>query len=557
MTLDRTTLRWNGWGFAGHQDALAGNERLWRFLADALGVPDLPTTPAVALGDCRIPSSPLSFGDIGPFQAAGCEVASDAADRAFHARGDSYRDLLDLRAGRLDPLPDAIVYPRSAEACRAAVAAAHEGGIAVVPFGGGTSVVGGVSPLRGSHRAVIAIDTTRMNRLLAVDHRSMTATAEAGIYGPDLENALNAEGVMLGHFPQSFEFSTLGGWIAARGAGQQSNRYGKAEHWLVSARLATPAGGWSTEGFPASAAGARLTDLVAGSEGTLGIITDATFAVHRRPTARDYRAYLFKSFEAGREAVRAIVQAEVPAATLRLSDESETHFFGALGRLQGPEKFGHRVQDAYLKLRGLGGDKCAMIAGVEGDAELVAYGRSRMASIASAHGGLGVGAAPADKWFKGRFHGPYLRDPLMDRGLGVDTLETATSWSNVPRLYDAVRSALMDTMAAQSGIAGGRGICLAHISHSYADGASLYFTYVWPRARGGLDAEIAQWEAIKSAASDAIAAHGGTISHHHGAGADHARWMAAEKGALSMDILRATKRTLDPKGIMNPGKLGL
>jgi alkyldihydroxyacetonephosphate synthase len=557
MTLDRSKLRWNAWGFAGHQDEIAGNARLWVFLADALGLRDLPATPAVALEACAIASSPLSFGDLGPFQAAGCEVASDAADRAFHARGDSYRDLLDLRAGHLDPLPDAIVYPKSAEACRAAIAAANASGIAVVPFGGGTSVVGGVSPLRGSHRAVIAVDTTRMNRLIGVDRLSMTATAEAGIYGPDLEDALAAEGVMLGHYPQSFEFSTLGGWIAARGAGQQSNRYGKAEHWLVSARLATPAGAWSTEGFPASAAGMRLTDLVAGSEGTLGIITDATFAVHERPAARDYRAYLFRSFEAGREAVREIVQAEIPAATLRLSDEDETHFFGALGRLQGPPKFGHRVQDAYLKLRGLGGDKCAMIAGVEGDAELVAYGRARIAAIASAHGGLGVGASPAAKWFKGRFHGPYLRDPLMDRGLGVDTLETATAWSNVPRLYDAVRAALLETMKAQSGVAGGRGICLAHISHSYVDGASLYFTYVWPRARGGLDAEIAQWQAIKGAASDAIAANGGTISHHHGAGVDHAKWMATEKGALSMEVLRALKRTLDPNAIMNPGKLGL
>ena len=557
MSLDRSTLRWNGWGHLRHQDTFADNKALWQFLGAALGGVDLPSTPATPLGSSRLAAPVLAFGDIAPFQSAGCDVAIDAADRAFHARGDSYRDLLDLRAGHLDPLPDAIVYPKSAEACRGAIEAANAGDIAVVPFGGGTSVVGGVSPLRGNHRAVIAIDTTKMDRLISIDKESMVATAEAGIYGPDLEQRLNAEGVMLGHFPQSFEFSTLGGWIAARGAGQQSNRYGKAEHWLVSARLATPAGVWSTEGFPASAAGARLTDLVAGSEGTLGIITDATFALHERPAARDYRAYLFRSFEAGREAVREIVQAGIPAASLRLSDEDETHFFGALGRLQGPPKFKHRIEDSYLKLRGFGGAKCALITGAEGDAELVAYARSRIATIAHRHGGLGVGTSPADRWFKGRFHGPYLRDPLMDRGLGVDTLETATAWSNVPRLYKAVREALLGAMKAHAGVAGGNGICLAHISHSYVDGASLYFTYVWPRARGGLEAEIAQWEAIKSAASDAIAAHGGTISHHHGAGTDHARWMTAEKGPVSMEVLRALKRTLDPKGIMNPGKLGL
>jgi alkyldihydroxyacetonephosphate synthase len=557
MTLDRSTLRWNGWGFARHEDAFANNAGLWQFLGAALGGVELPHTPAVGLNACKAAPSTLSFGDVAPFQKAGCEVGSDLADRAFHARGDSYRDLLDLRAGHLDPLPDAIVYPKSAAACAGAIAVANEAGIAVVPFGGGTSVVGGVSPLRGQHRAVVAIDTTKMDRLISVDRDSMTATAEAGIYGPFLEQKLNAEGLMLGHFPQSFEFSTLGGWIAARGAGQQSNRYGKAEHWLVSARLATPVGPWGTEGYPASAAGMRLTDLVAGSEGTLGIITDATIALHERPLARDYRAYLFRSFAEGREAVREIVQAEIPAASLRLSDEDETHFYGALGRLQGPPKFKHRIEDGYLGLRGFGGAKCAMITGAEGDAELVAYARSRIAAIARKHGGLGVGTGPADRWFKGRFHGPYLRDPLMDRGLGVDTLETATPWSNVPTLYQAVRTALLEAMQAEAGVSGGRGICLAHISHSYADGASLYFTYVWPRARGGREAEIAQWEAIKGAASDAIAANGGTISHHHGAGTDHARWMVAEKGPVAMDLLRALKATLDPKGIMNPGKLGL
>ncbi len=553
MTLDRSTLRWNGWGFARHDDNVAGADKLWSFLAEALGSGPLPHTPAKPLAECKLASSSLAFGDLAPFQQAGCDVGLTPEDRAFHTRGDSYRDLLDLRAGRLDPTPDAIVYPKDAAACQRAVEIAGKAGLAVVPFGGGTSVVGGVTPLKGAHRGVIVIDTTRLDRLIAVDRASLRATAEAGIYGPFLEQKLNAEGVTLGHYPQSFEFSTLGGWIAARGAGQQSNRYGKAEDWLVSARLATPTGPWSTEGFPASSAGPRFTDLVAGSEGTLGLITEATFAVHERPTARDYRAYLFRSFEAGREAVREIVQAEIPVASLRLSDEDETHFFGALSRLTSPPKAMHKVEDAYLKLRGFGGAKCALIAGAEGDTALVAYARARIAEIARRHGALGVGAAPANRWFKGRFHGPYLRDPLMDRGLGVDTLETAASWADIPGLYRAVRAALLETMAKVAG----KGLCLAHISHSYHDGASLYFTYLWRRATGGLEAEIAQWHAIKTAASDAIAAHGGTISHHHGAGTDHARWMAAEKGPKSMGILRALKAELDPNGIMNPGKLGL
>lgn len=556
MTIDRTKLRWNGWGTAGHSDQFVNSAPLWAFLEEELKSGPLPHTPARTLAESTLASSSLAFGDLSPFQEAGCDIGLTPEDRAFHARGDSYRDLLDLRAGHLDPAPDAIVYPKSAEACQRAIELADKAGLAVVPFGGGTSVVGGVTPLKGAHRGVIMIDTARLDALVSVDRASLRATAQAGIYGPVLEQKLAAEGVTLGHYPQSFEFSTLGGWIAARGAGQQSNRYGKAEDWLVSATLATPKGPWRTEDFPASSAGPRLTDLVAGSEGTLGLITEATFAIHERATARDYRAYLFRSFEAGREAIREIVQAEIPAASLRLSDEDETHFFGALSRLTSPPKAMHKVQDAYLKLRGFGGAKCALIAGAEGDAALVAYARARIAEIARKHGGMGVGTSPADRWFKGRFHGPYLRDPLLDRGVGVDTLETAASWSDIPKLYAAVRGALQDAMKRGS-VNGGQGICLAHISHSYHDGASLYFTYVWPRATGGLEAEIAQWQAIKGAASDAIAANGGTISHHHGAGTDHARWMAAEKGARSMSVLRALKTELDPNGIMNPGKLGL
>lgn len=555
MTLDRKTLRWNGWGFNDHHHP--HSPRLWSFLADALGLQSLPDTPAVPLAEAKATPSTLSFGDVGPFQKIGCELRSDAADRAFHARGDSYRDLLDLRAGRLDPVPDAILYPKDGATCLKAVQTAAELGIAVVPFGGGTSVVGGVSALKGQHRAVVAIDTTKLNALISVDKTSLTARAEAGIYGPFLEQKLNAEGVTLGHYPQSFEFSTLGGWIAARGAGQQSNRYGRAEDWLVSARLATPSGAWSTEGFPASGAGPRLTDLVAGSEGTLGIITDATFRVHTLPAAQDFRAYLFRSFEAGREAVRAIVQAGLPVSMLRLSDEDETRFYQALGRLQGKPRWGHRFEDAYLKIRGFGGPRCALITAAEGDHEQVLYTRTRVAEIARRHGALVVGQGPALKWKTGRFQGPYLRDPLMDRGLGVDTLETAASWADLPRVYAAVRKALLETMEAKAVQKGARGICLAHISHSYADGASLYFTYVWPRAFETLEGEIAQWQAIKNAASEAIVAHGGTISHHHGVGTDHAKWLPAEKGAAGMEVLRGLKRSLDPTGIMNPGKLGL
>jgi alkyldihydroxyacetonephosphate synthase len=553
MTIDRKTIRWNGWGAVAAHNPLEGREAgAWAFVAQALNMPSLPDTPALALETLPMPRSRLS-GE--PMEALAqvlprARVLTDAYERAFHARGKSYHDLLYLRAGKFDACPDAVVYPETAEEAFNLLRWASHYGVAIVPYGGGSSVVGGVTATGGD--VVVAADMTRMNKLLSVDPVSQLATAEGGIYGVQLEPLLQAQGVTLGHYPQSFEFSTLGGWIAARGAGQQSNRYGKAEKWLASAELATPRGLWRTEGFPASAAGPDLNHLIAGSEGTLGLITQATFRVHAKPEVKDYRTYLMPSFEAGAEAIRAIVQAGISVATLRLSDADETHFFQAFAKAGARPGLNDAAQAAALKLMGVGPQPCALIAGHEGERLSVHQGVLAAAKRIKSFGGVAVGSGPAARWYAGRFHGPYLRDPLMDKGVGVDTLETATIWSNIPRLYMTVRKALLDACTEHSGVKGGRGIVMAHISHSYPTGASLYFTFIFPRH---LSNDIAQWTAIKRAATNAIAKHGGTLSHHHGVGEDHAPWMMGEKGALGLEILKAVKKTLDPQGVMNPGKM--
>jgi alkyldihydroxyacetonephosphate synthase len=421
-----------------------------------------------------------------------------------------------------------------------------------VPYGGGTSVVGGVSAERGPFKAAITLDLSGMDRIGDIDVVSRTATAEAGIYGATLEKALQAKGLTLGHYPQSFEFSTLGGWIAHRGAGQQSVRYGKAEDWLVSAKLASPRGLFETEPFPATAAGPRLTDLVAGSEGQFGIITEATVRVRPLPAESDYRGYLFRDFASGAAAIRHAVQEGIPAAMLRLSDADETQFYRAFGAIGKKPGIKNRIEQAYLDYRAFDAKACALIAGFEGDAHEVAEGRSRFAAIAKRLGAIAIGKGPGARWLEGRFHGPYLRDPMMDRGVGVDTLETAASWSKIDALASAVRTALEATIRETAPMKDAKGVVMCHVSHAYPDGASLYFTYIFPRA---LDGEIAQWQAIKKAASEAIVSHGGTISHHHGVGEDHLAWMASEKGALGLEALRALKRVFDPKGILNPGKL--
>ena len=554
MSADRTKISWNGWGWTAHKDEIAANEAVWSWLADELGMPSLLATPARPLEDIALAPSRLEPAEHAHFaQVLGEDrVRDNPLERAFHARGRSYHDLLYLRAGNLSTAPDAVLYPRGTEEVLSVLSFASDNGIAVVPFGGGTSVVGSVTGAAEGFKAVVSLDMSGMDRLIGVDAVSRTATAEAGVYGPALDKALRAQGVVLGHYPQSFEFSTLGGWIAHRGAGQQSRRYGRANDWLVSTKLATPRGLLTTEDFPGSSAGPRLTDLVLGSEGAFGVVTEATFHIQPTPAVSDYSGFLFHDFASGTAAIRRAVQEDLPVAMLRLSDADETRFYRAFGAAGKKAGIGSRLADAYLRLKKFDSNACALIAGFEGDRETVDRSKKSFTAIARQLGAMSIGEGAGKRWHQGRFHGPYLRDPLMDRGLGVDTLETATSWSKIDALYAAVKRALEDTIRETAPRPGARGNVGCHISHSYPDGASLYFTYIFPRA---LDGDVAQWLAIKRAATDAIVAHGGTISHHHGVGEDHLPWIAQEKGELGVDVLRAIKKALDPKGILNPGKL--
>jgi alkyldihydroxyacetonephosphate synthase len=554
MSIERSKIRWNGWGWAAHDDAMAAREDLWLWLAGELGMPSLLATPARPLAEIALPASRLPPAERQCFASilGADRVHDDAFERAFHARGKSYHDLLRLRAGDLSVAPDAVLYPRGTEEVLRLLAFASENGIAVVPYGGGSSVVGAVSASANGFKSAVSLDLSAMERIGEIDAIAGTATAEAGVYGVALEKALQARSLTLGHYPQSFEFSTLGGWIAHRGAGQQSNRYGRPQDWLLSVKLATPKGMLATEEFPASAAGPRLTDLAIGSEGAFGIITEARVRVRALPEATDYRGFLFRDFAGGITAIRQAMRDEIPTAMLRLSDAEETRFYRAYSAIGKKSGFASRLAQTYLDVRGIDARACALIAGFEGSPANVAGARNHFQSIAKKLGAVSLGSGPGQSWYKSRFHGPYLRDPMMDRGVGVDTLETAASWTNLPALYAAVRTALENSIAETVPHPSARGIVMCHVSHAYPDGASLYFTYIFPRALSG---EIMQWQTIKNAASNAIVAHGGTISHHHGVGEDHLPWMTAEKSTLGVDILRAIKRSLDPQGILNPGKL--
>jgi alkyldihydroxyacetonephosphate synthase len=476
--------------------------------------------------------------------AAGRENISTAdEDRLRHSGGQSYADLLERRSGVVSNAPDAVVALDSADRILPLLEACTAHSVAVIPFGGGTSVVGGVTPERGRFDRAISLDTGNLGGV-SIDRLSMTATLGAGLRGPQAEAALAAAGLTLGHFPQSFEYATIGGFAATRSAGQASSGYGRFDSLVSSIRLASPAGMLSTLETPHTAIGPALRELVIGSEGALGVIPEVTVRVRPAPAARQYEAWMVEDFETGNAIIRSLAGHDRLPTVARVSDDVETAV--SLG-ISGPSGIAGDLLRRYLKLRGRGGGSL-MIVGLEGgDTELRRRRPDLNRRLRSA-GAVSLGRPAGESWAKGRFHGPYLREALLDRGLIVDTLETAHQWSRHRDLYESVRSALEEEMEALAM----NGIVMCHLSHAYRDGASLYFTVI---ASPGTGDGLASWKRLKAAASRAIQATGGTLSHHHATGRDHQPYLEGEIGSLGVEALAAVKDRLDPGGIMNPGCL--
>jgi alkyldihydroxyacetonephosphate synthase len=491
----------------------------------AFGLQDRP-----AVTGATPPASVLDDGLLDGLRAivGAAHVLVDDATRALRTRGKSTPDLLRARAGDLSDAPDAVVRPDGHAEVEAVLAWAHEHRVAVVPFGGGTCVTGGLAARRDGFAGVVSLDLVRMKRLLAVDDVSMTATLQPGLRGPEAEALLAAHGLTLGHFPQSFEHASIGGFAATRSSGQSSAGYGRFDAMVVGLTAATPTGSLDLGSSPANAAGPDLRQLLLGSEGAFGVITSVTVRVRRAPDVTTYEGWRWPSFDAGADAMRTLAQDGLLPTVLRLSDESETAL-----NLADPSSIG-----------GADDPGCLMITGYEGTAAQVAARRDAVTAALTGLGGTPLGTGPGEKWMQGRFHAPYLRDALLDHGVLVETLETATFWSNRERLYADVRAAL-------TGALGEGALVLCHVSHVYETGCSLYFTVA---ARQG-DDPIAQWQAAKAAASDAIIAAGATITHHHAVGTDHRPWFAEEVGEVGVRVLRAVKAELDPAGILNPGVL--
>ena len=532
--------RWNGWG--DDSESHVPGHRTLAFLAERIG----PSTPlrnaSRAEAVAAVPLSRLPRGT--PFD-------TDAATRLDHAYGQSTPDWIALRSGHTMACADGVACPASHADAQAALDAALRLGAAVVPYGGGTSVVGHLSAPAGD-RPSVHISLERLTGLQDLQTGDLCARFGAGTVGPALEAALAAHGLTLGHFPQSFEYSTAGGWVATRSSGQQSLRYGRIERLFHGGRLATPRREFRVGGVPASSAGPDLREAVLGSEGRLGLLTDVTLRVRPRAAHEAFYAVFFAAWDAGLNAVRELVQGGGSGLSmLRYSGAIETETQLAL--VQGHDSALAWLR-RYLRWRGVdagpGGNACLLLAGITGSQAEAHAGRSALRDAASRHRGAATGTALGASWVRHRFRAPYLRNSLWDAGIGVETAETCVPWSRASSTVAAIENAARSAFVK----ADERVHAFTHLSHVYAQGCSVYSTFVF-RLAADPETQLERWRRLKAAVSDAIVEQGGTISHQHGVGTDHVPWLAAEKGELGTDLLRAMARELDPQGLMNPGKL--
>jgi alkyldihydroxyacetonephosphate synthase len=526
--------RWNGWGDESIIDELpvGGAAAIERVVGPATSRRDATLADVLA----GVPASRLPRHRL---------VVDDPEARVRHARGQSLPDWVALRTGRLGAVPDGVAFPNDGAGVRELLAWAAAVGARVVPYGGGTSVVGGVTPAADGS-PWLTISMAHMAGLRALDDASLLATFGAGTAGPDLEAALRARNLTLGHYPQSWELSTVGGWVATRGSGQQSAGYGRIEALFAGGTVEAPAGTLEMPPHPASAAGPDLRHAILGSEGRLGILTEAVLRVAPLPEVETFPTLFLPDWERAIAFTRALARARLPLAMVRTSTPAETWTNLALA--------GHERTLAalrrYLTARGAGPGRCMVILGLVGRRRVMAATFPEVLGIARAFGAVRAPATFGRQWHTGRFRTPYLRNTLWGAGYAIDTLETAVAWDRVPAMAASLAPEIRRGLADE----GERVHAFTHLSHVYPTGSSLYTTFVF-RLAGDPDVTLARWRRLKATASEAIVRLGGTISHQHGVGTDHAAYLAAEKGELGMAALGDLARRFDPAGIMHPGVL--
>ena len=553
MEADIRHMKWWGWG---HEDVTFDDStkpELWPYLERELGVDEIRWEKPVAFEDVTLPeqkNNEAFLAAIGAGLGEG-QVVDDKKSRLVHAAGKSFRDLWLMRHGQVQFAPDCVVYPDTEEDVALVVRAAHEHGVVLVPFGGGSNIAGCLVPSDRGGRMVVSLDMCRMHRVLEVDRYSLTARIQPGVYGQHLEDQLAEHGVTLGHFPDSFLHSTLGGWVATRSAGMQSDIYGKIEDMVISLRMVTPSGTIITRTVPKSSNGIDIKHLCIGSEGILGVITEVVVQVHHKPEKEDWYGWLFPDFTSGLDAIHECHRGDCMPTVTRLNDPKKT----ALSFAFKHPKTGIKDKIAKVFKWYIGNVKnidfnqcCLMVVKYEGTPQTFNRIKNRVTTIYKKHRGVCLGAEPGRSFAKVKFDFPHLRDYVMDRSIMADVSETATTWDNLRTLHESgladVEQAIKDT-----GVDAWVG---CHLSHSYRTGASLYFTFGCLQREGR---EIEQYLYVKKAAEDAFMKNGGTLSHHHAVGTEHLPWVEEDLSPTGLKAVKALKAGLDPNDIMNPGKI--
>jgi alkyldihydroxyacetonephosphate synthase len=544
-------MKWWGWGDEEVGFDSLAHPGLWPYAKEVLDVEsDEVDVPHVPLEAVRLRDAIRHDGFTTELRRGmrDDQICDSRRERVIHAYGKGFRDLFRMRRGLADGAPDLVLYPENEPDVLRTLRAAARHDVVIIPFGGGSNIAGCLERSE-SRRMVVSLDMRRMRRVLEVDTESFTARIEAGAFGPDLEEQLNANGLTLGHFPDSFLHSTLGGWIATRSAGMQSDKYGKIEDMVIALRMVTPVGVLATRTVPKSSNGIDVNHLCIGSEGTLGVITEATMRVHPRPELRRTHGYLFPEFEAGIEAMHECVRKECVPSMLRLSDPDKTALSLAFkppsSRLS---QAATKIMKSYLRAKGFDARACLMLTTFEGSKAGAARQHNQVNAIYRRFGAVDLGSGSGKSFESTKYDFPHIRDFLLDRGITSDVSETSTVWSNIVPLYQATTAGLRAAIQ-ESGVRPWVG---CHISHTYQSGASLYLTFACRQQDGR---EMQQYLHAKRAVQQSFIDHGATLSHHHAVGTEHLPWLTEDISPVGVMAVGAIKGGLDPDNIMNPGRL--
>ncbi len=552
-------MKWWGWGAEEKEANLSNMPKFLPYVEQLLGCDTTQKQAVISLDDIVLPPV-IENHDFAQWIQK-CFLAEqlrqDKQARLIHAYGKSYRDLARIRQGQLVRIPDWVIFPNSQNEVSLLINAAIAHNVCLIPFGGGTNIVGALESPQEEVRMIVSVDMSRMNQVLEIDAISHTAVIQAGAFGPEIEEQLNAKGFTLGHFPDSFEFSTLGGWLATRSVGMQSDQYGSIADMTLAINCATPQGLITLNPYPHASVGPDLNQLILGSEGRFGIITQAVMKVHPVPATQAFGAVLFPHFSAGIAAIQDCVVHQTLPHMMRLLDVDETqlsfHFKSKKSLFQTMiDKVMKRIIGFVKKIDF--SQCCVGVLAFSGTAEQIKLQRKQVLAACRKQGGVYLGAKPGNDWYQRKYEYPYLRDVIMDLGCVVDVAETAVLWKDVATLYLKVKEA---GYAAMAGCIPGKnleklkkpGYFGCHLAHHYQSGTCLYYTFAFMPEKGQ---EQQQYDVVKTAITNAIVANKGSVSHHHSIGFEHAKWLSEMLSESGLTWLKGIKSVIDPQYNLNP-----